>query len=66
MSNAMQPPDEVSDKASIERNAESREDRRLALDACLTGVWADADIGRLERVDRTGWHGWMMWKWKKA
>ncbi|UCD00164.1 MAG: hypothetical protein JSW66_09840 [Phycisphaerales bacterium] len=66
MSNVMPPPVSVSDIASIGRDAANKKDRRVALDSCLNGVWVNRDIGRLERVDTQNWHGWKMWKWKRA
>jgi hypothetical protein len=66
MSNIMPPPEPVSDIASIGKDADKKDDRRLALDTCLNGVWLNADIGQLERVDTLDWHGWKMWRWKPA
>ncbi len=65
MSNVKETSTSVSDRSSINRDAANASDRRLALQACLNGRWASADIGRLERVDNDNYHGWLMWRWKK-
>ena len=49
----------------LARDARNRDERRATFDWCLTNVWADRDIGRIERFDESGWHGWAMWGWKR-
>lgn len=51
-------PPSVSDIESIERVAENKEDRRLALDLCLANFWPNEDIASLERVDTDNEHAW--------
>jgi len=56
----------MTDVASIGRVANSPNDRKLALNACLL-VWNQEDIGTIERVDSSTpeWHGWTMRRWKQ-
>lgn len=58
-------PDAIEDIFSINKNAENASERRLALEVCLNGRWRNEDIGQLERVDTSIWHGWRMWPWKE-
>lgn len=57
-------PDTKTDIFSINRTAQNSVDRRMALDALLTGVWNGVDVGRLERVDTANTHAWKMWLWQ--
>ncbi|MCY3002264.1 MAG: hypothetical protein NTV21_10720 [Planctomycetota bacterium] len=58
-------PDFVEDRASIGKpRAEDSNERRAALQFCLGGKWAAADVARLERIDddTRKLHGWAMWR----
>jgi hypothetical protein len=55
-------PNLVSDIESLGHTAGDKAERRLALDACLTGQWIEAEIVKIEREDSTNWNGWRMWE----
>ena len=51
----------VSDQASLNKpRAESKGERRLALEFCLTQRWANVDIGRVERIENRTRCGWLL------
>lgn len=55
----------VSDQASIAKPfAQNVDERREALDFCLAQRWANADVGRVERIDTAAESGWRMWRYK--
>lgn len=60
-----EPPDYVADdQTDLGHAASDLRERLTALQWCLDSVWINKNIGRLERVDSDGSHGWKMWKWK--
>lgn len=66
MSNVMEDmePDPKWDfQTPLSRPAANADERRFTLKWCLGEPWANADIGRLERVDTEHDHGWIMWRW---
>ena len=54
--------DSQHDLTTIGKVATTREERRDALDVCLTQYWSTEDIRRIERRDEQGWNGWDMWR----
>jgi hypothetical protein len=44
------------------RPAETRQERRAALEWCLNNVWAALDLRRVERVETARFHGWRAWR----
>lgn len=66
MSNVKTGPESIADiDTKFKKNAMTKKDRRTTLTYCLDKPWNTANIGRLERVDNTRFHGWKMWEWKK-
>ena len=47
--------------------AKNKQQRRKTLDDLLAGVWANMDIGCIERIDDADddEHGWIAFPWKK-
>jgi hypothetical protein len=54
--------DSQNDLATIGKIAKTREERRDALDFCLTQFWLNEDIKRIERREDQNWTGWDMWR----
>ena len=54
--------DSKHDINTIGKIATTRNERRLALDTCLTQYWLNEDIKRVERRDDPTWNGWDMWR----
>jgi hypothetical protein len=50
----------VNDLDSINKEVQSRKERRDALDWCFENKWASKDIGCVERIDTATKHGWQM------
>jgi hypothetical protein len=53
-------PNRVPDAASLGGPAQNDKQRIAALQWCLANDWAGLDIGKLERSDTPGFHGWLM------
>lgn len=52
----------ASDIEILGHKAANKDERRLALNSCLTGRWSAADIDKVEREDSSNWNGWRMWE----
>jgi hypothetical protein len=63
MSNVGTGPVNCPDSVSLKKPAAANDqERRLALNYCINIHWSSIDIGRLERVDDSSFHGWQMWR----
>lgn len=54
--------DSKHDLTTIGKVAETSQDRRDAMNICLTQYWLKEDIQKLERRDQPAWNGWDMWR----
>ena len=50
---------------SLGAPARNASERRQVLDELLNGLWANSDIGKIERYDTATDHGWEMCVWKR-
>ncbi len=58
-------PDFIEDRTSLKKlQAEDSNERRAALQFCLNGKWAAADVAMLERIDDDArkLYGWALWR----